>query len=348
MAKMPTPWPATPLLRVLAAPLIAMSALGGIGYSSASAADCQSWTGGQPPSPGSTDNRLSGIVALSACDAWAVGWEIGGGPSQTLVEHWGGSSWAVVPSPSPGTTINTLNSVRAASPTSIWAVGKFRSGGGDQTLILHWNGATWQQVPSPARAPASSGPCGPHPPTTPGRLVTTTTAPEPDPDPALERHHLDAGTEPRPRRSRRQRRPDRGSGHLRKRCLGGGADYQWQRRPDPDPALERHQVGTGIQPNPGTRNDLTAVGATSAKNAWAVGYTDNGSGNSTLVLHWNGTRWTHSASPNGPGTDSFLSDVVATSAGNALAVGGFTGGGSGQQTLVLRMERPGVAAGGQP
>ena len=89
-------------------------------------------------------------------------------------------------------------------------------------------------------------------------------------------------------------------------------------------------------PNPGTRNDLTAVGATSAKNAWAVGYTDNGGGSSTLVLHWNGTKWTHPASPNGPGTDSFLSDVVATSAGNALAVGGFTSGGSGQQTLVLR------------
>src|SRR3989442_422661 len=143
MAKTPASWPATALLRVLAAPLITLGALAGLGYSSASAADCQSWTAGQPPSPGSTDNRLNGVVAMSACDAWAVGSEIGGGPSQTLIEHWDGSSWAVVPSPSPGTTINGLNSIRAASATSIWAVGKFRSGGGDQTLILHWNGTTW-------------------------------------------------------------------------------------------------------------------------------------------------------------------------------------------------------------
>ncbi len=73
MAKMPAPWPVTPLLRVLAAPLIAMGALAGLGYSSASAAGCQGWTAGQPPSPGSADNRLNGVVVLSARNAWAVG-----------------------------------------------------------------------------------------------------------------------------------------------------------------------------------------------------------------------------------------------------------------------------------
>jgi hypothetical protein len=95
MVKMRTLWPATPLLLALAAPLIATSALAGPGHSGASGAGCQSWTGGQhPPSPGFPENRLSGVVALSACDVWAVGWEIGGGPSQTLIEHWDGSSGA--------------------------------------------------------------------------------------------------------------------------------------------------------------------------------------------------------------------------------------------------------------
>lgn len=37
---------------------------------------------------------------------------------------------------------------------------------------------------------------------------------------------------------------------------------------------------------------LSAVAATSASNAWAVGNTTAGApGNKTLILHWNGTAW---------------------------------------------------------
>ena len=67
---------------------------------------------------------------------------------------------------------------------------------------------------------------------------------------------------------------------------------------------------------------LAAVTATAIRNAWAVGYSANGTGNSTLVLHWNGTKWAHVGSPN-LGATNVLLGVAASSAGNAWAVGSF-------------------------
>jgi hypothetical protein len=103
-----------------------------------------------PPSPGTSDNVLKGVSVISACDAWAVGFDASGAADQTLIEHWDGSTWKVVPSPDPGSTDNFLTSVRAVSATSIWAVGEYSDGAGDKTLILHWNGTKWKRVPSPA------------------------------------------------------------------------------------------------------------------------------------------------------------------------------------------------------
>jgi hypothetical protein len=47
-------------------------------------------------------------------------------------------------------------------------------------------------------------------------------------------------------------------------------------------------------PNPSSAaNVLSGVTATSASNAWAVGYYDNSStgARDTLILHWNGVSW---------------------------------------------------------
>jgi len=77
------------------------------------------------------------------------------------------------------------------------------------------------------------------------------------------------------------------------------------------------------------------VAATSATNAWAVGVaTNNGSGDQTLVLRWNGTKWAHVASPSPGGTavDCGLSGVAANSPGRAFAVGTTA---NGTQTLIL-------------
>ena len=79
-------------------------------------------------------------------------------------------------------------------------------------------------------------------------------------------------------------------------------------------------------PNPGgisNTNVLNDVTATSAANAWAVGYYSNGTAIQTLIEHWNGTAWKQVASPN-PGNSSsanLLNGVAATSRTNIWAVG---------------------------
>lgn len=81
-------------------------------------------------------------------------------------------------------------------------------------------------------------------------------------------------------------------------------------------------VALSASPSPGTYNVLSDVAAVSATDAWAVGSTiDTGVGPSrTLVLHWDGSRWSQIESPN-PGISSGLSGVTAVSATDVWAVG---------------------------
>ncbi len=78
-------------------------------------------------------------------------------------------------------------------------------------------------------------------------------------------------------------------------------------------------------PAPGQAS-LNAVSATSAKDAWAVGSYDLGSGARTLIEHWNGSAWKVARSPDPAGhateTDS-LEGVVALSKNNAWAFGSY-------------------------
>jgi hypothetical protein len=45
-------------------------------------------------------NNFTGVSALSASDAWAVGAHTNGALALTLIEHWNGKAWKVLPSPS--------------------------------------------------------------------------------------------------------------------------------------------------------------------------------------------------------------------------------------------------------
>lgn len=73
---------------------------------------------------------------------------------------------------------------------------------------------------------------------------------------------------------------------------------------------------------PGGSSFLNAVVALSASDAWAVGLSRSPGGPAkTLVLHWNGRRWSISASRDaGPG-DNYLEAVAAASARDVWAVG---------------------------
>lgn len=117
----------------------------------APASTCGRWSIVTSPNPGSAGNTLSGVAAISASDAWAVGFtQQAGHASQVLIEQWNGTSWSIVPGPNPGHLANYLNAVTALSATDVWAVGSFRDASFvDQTLIEHWDGTSWQIVTSP-------------------------------------------------------------------------------------------------------------------------------------------------------------------------------------------------------
>ena len=92
----------------------------------------------------------------------------------------------------------------------------------------------------------------------------------------------------------------------------------------------------GQPPNAGSSdNQLEGVAATSACNAWAVGYYYNGTRNQTLVLHWSGKAWRvqPSQNPGGSGEDNELWQVAATSPSNAWAVGYYNNG-TANRTLI--------------
>jgi len=77
-----------------------------------------------------------------------------GATSQTLAEHWNGTTWAQVPTPSPGGAAgySQLAAVAATSASDALAVGYYTAGVGgfpDRTLAERWNGTGWTQVPSP-------------------------------------------------------------------------------------------------------------------------------------------------------------------------------------------------------
>jgi hypothetical protein len=129
--------------------------------------DGKAWTVVPSPSPqplpltGLPYATLGAVAVVSADDVWAVGEATnvaGAGASNTLVEHWDGSTWSVVPSPDvtneKGVPFDHLRSVTANLPNDVWAVGIHGDragigGGGDHVLIEHWDGASWEVVDSP-------------------------------------------------------------------------------------------------------------------------------------------------------------------------------------------------------
>ena len=297
------------------------------------------WKRQPSPNPASSYNTLNGVAATSASNAWAVGQSTNNTAShafQTLAEHWNGTAWTQVPSPSPGglTANNALIGVAATSASDAWAVGAYDSGPGTalQTLAEHWNGAKWTQVPTPnpgvsndlisvaATSASNAWAVGESSSSAGGSLTL------------IEHWNGTAWTQvPSPSPGGPGRLNDL-SGVAATSATGAWAvgqyfnrtvfQYQtliehwdgiaWTQIPSPNPAPARFS------------NQLSAVAATSASDAWAVGdYINNAHGHSTLVAHWNGTVWTQLPSSN-PSADNRLFGVAANSVSNAWAVGFYT------------------------
>jgi hypothetical protein len=114
---------------------------------------------------------------------------------------------------------------------------------------------------------------------------------------------------------------------VRQQCLGGRLLLQHgglQELQDSDRALERQEVVHRGQPGPGHGVQLLyGVTAVSATDVWAAGLEipDGSALSTSLVLHWNGRKWSRVHSPNVSGESTTLYGVSAASAADVWAVG---------------------------
>jgi hypothetical protein len=213
-----------------------------------------------------------------------------------------------------------LEGVAAISANDVWAVGSVAGMTSDKPFILHWNGSQWKLAHSSAFAVANLsavagvsrsdawavGTAGPGNANTliehwngtrwvqvhgsalghPGQLIAVTAT--------SARNAWAVGTTAVTQT------------HPAEPLILHWNGSTWKR-----------QTAT-VLPHPG---GLSGVTATSARDAWAVGYSGNNFRN-PLILHWDGTAWKRIPGPALPGRGS-LAAVSAASSGDVWAVGGY-------------------------
>ena len=270
------------------------------------------WKVVKSPAPsGGTGTQLTGVSAVSATDAWAVGnYTPSSGGNATLLLHWNGTAWKQVTIPTPDGATNTrLFAVSADSATDAWAAGQYENSSRmTLPLLLHWNGSGWKQVTSPA-------------PSTDTNEVSGVSAVSATDAWAAGEYQNSSGvyvplllhwngsgwkqvTSPAP------------SGATFTELYGVSADSAtdaWAAGlyvPSSGgyESVTLHWNGTAWKvvktpaPSGATRTNLYGVSAVSATDAWAAGeYLTNSSSGlpKSLLLHWNGTVWKVVTTPNG-------------------------------------------------
>jgi hypothetical protein len=224
----------------------------------------------------------------------------------------------------------SLSGVSVTSSRNAWAVGSHTDRHGrTRTLIERWNGKAWQVQPSP-----NPGASYDELDSVAATSATNAWAVGAEDNggtlnPALiERWNGKVWkVQPSPNPSPHQ------PGYIRNKFLGVAATSStnawavgyYLDNTAHNRTLIEHWNGKAWQiqpsPNPGASYDeLYSVAATSATNAWAVGFELGTPGKRTLIEHWNGTAWKVQRSPTPP-TVLGLSGVTATSSTNAWAVG---------------------------
>jgi hypothetical protein len=123
------------------------------------------WNGGTwsiVPSPNAIDgwSLLTGVLAISPNNVWAVGYNQPGNASfAPLVEHWDGTSWIIVATAGLGTGVSgALSAITMGSSSNdLWAVGYAATGSQREPLIERWNGAGWAAVAGAALGADTTG-----------------------------------------------------------------------------------------------------------------------------------------------------------------------------------------------
>jgi hypothetical protein len=267
--------------------------------------------------------ELTGVSVLSDGDAWAVG---DNGVRATFL-HWDAGRWHRIVSP-----VFALD-VDAVSAADIWAVGSSSPGPTAVSLAEHWNGARWTVVTVGGRS---------------GEYLRGVAALSPSDVWAVgarERGPLIEHWDGR-RWARRAGGPLDGLLHgidaLSPRAVWavGTQGLQTTGRPSENPLVERW-TGRNWQTLSTPSLDrvdenLLAVDAVSASDAWAVGSVDL-PGRLALVLHWNGGTWTRQPTAGLLTADTTLAAVAAVGTSNVW-VAGSRGLGQAQRPLLAHWD----------
>jgi hypothetical protein len=252
-------------------------------------------------------------------------------------------SWKYVVSPSPSSFSHNLFDVSASTSNEAWAVGGYNTSvGGTATLAEHWNGSGWSAIKSVDVGDAGLDyflgvldvsskdvwAVGYY-----YSLLASNTLTE----------HWDG------RRWLVVSSPN--VGRLNNFLSGVGGDFStdvWAVGSYSDVAtgysrtLALHWNGrawtVASTPNVGIgSNSLASVSVRSPSEAWAVGrWSDTSSNSHTLILHWDGRRWSQIASPDPPppAYNVGLGGVSATSSSDVWAVGSYSNSSGGNNTLI--------------
>ena len=257
--------------------------------------------------------QLNGVAAVSADQAWAVGYAGSDLHPHLLIARWNGVKWQ--PEPGLSSMGGELLGVAAVSRTEAWAVGFTRGSSYTSTraVVLRWNGASWSRVTLPSRgysgleavAATSAtnawavGFAGANIPKAVfvrwnGRAWKSVRAPA---GPCA----MDAVAAASTR-----------SAWAAAECSSGGPN-------DDQFASWNGSAWKYVKfPLSGVYSYVTGLAAPAAASAWAVGY-NAGSSGGALSMRWNGRAWQKVAVP--LARESTL-DAVAAKPGTVLAVGG--------------------------
>jgi hypothetical protein len=293
-----------------------------------------SWSIVPSPNRGTKGDGLTGVSCVSASSCKAVGSYLdAAGAYQTLVECWNGRTWSIESSLDNSTNNNFLSDVSCVSASSCKAVGvDTPASGPNQTLVESWNGRKWTIMSSPNRGTGDNGLTGVTCRSASSCRTVGTFYATPG---AISYHTLVESwngstwsVEPSPNP------PGTDSELLLVSCpatsfctaAGDAINPAGQ-----DQTLIENWNGTSwsIVPSPdlGTGDNLlSGVTCVSATSCEAVGdYFVVSSGVwQTLILSWNGTKWSIQPSPNTGTSTNFLYDVACVSATSCFLVGRYS------------------------
>jgi len=292
--------------------------------------DGSKWTAFSAPHiDGGAINELTGVADISPDNVWAVGYlNLNEQNPNQLIEHYDGSAWRINPGPKiPPTDVPILESVTATSASDVWATGGITINNQNEfPLFEHFDGTSWTATAAGFAETLMFGVSADA--TNDVWAVGTGGS-------AL---HYDGKTwSPIPV-------PIPGSGE---NALFGvkalapndawavGFYVKEANQTRPEITLIEHWDGASWRfissPNPGgshKNNFLRGITAVSAKDVWAYGTSVDIATSlaSTLVLHWDGTRWAVAPSPDPvyKFRNDFLNGGAVFPSGDLWLVGGET------------------------